>query len=77
MRRLVAARLGVTIMPSTTLRTVTPGSGIVAAPVVDGTERIRVTLLHAGELASPSTQVVADAIRRAARRLYGPPPKLT
>lgn len=70
-RRLVAARLGVTVMPSTTLQSVVPGSGISAAPVGDSEEIIRVTMLHSGDHASPSTMIVADALRRAARRTYG------
>lgn len=72
-RRLVAARLGVTVLPNSTLQAVGPGKGLAAKPLSDSTEVLQVTMLHSGDLASPSTMIVADAIRTVARARFGSP----
>ncbi|MXX43441.1 MAG: LysR family transcriptional regulator [Acidimicrobiales bacterium] len=70
-RRLVAARLGVTIMPNMTFEIVGKGQGLGAVPLADSDDIIQLSMLHPGDLAAPATRAVSSAIRRVARRRFG------
>ena len=72
-RRLVAAGLGVTIMPRVTFEIVGKSHGLGAVPLADSDEITELSMLHPGELAAPATRTVSEAVRKVAQRRFGHP----
>lgn len=69
-RRLVGAGLGVTLLPRVTFEAAGEQHGLAAAPVADHDELTQLAILHPGDAAPPSTQIVVDAIRTIARSRF-------